>query len=232
MSISFVARIGNLLRGFLSLFVSDMEKANPQIVYENAINAMVEKFERARNAVASIIANRQVAEQRLRKAQTEKDQVDRDLEAAVGVGDEQLGTLLIQKQEQLAQVVASATADLQRLSNQAEESKALLTQFKGEIERLKIERDEQLARHATAQAQLQIQDQLSGLSVDHEIRALDNVREGINQTVAKAALNTEMAGTDVDARLKKLRETAGATTASAMFMALLAARAAADNKTL
>jgi phage shock protein A len=229
---SFAARLANLFRGFLSIFVSDLEKSNANVVYENAINAMIEKFERARTAVASIIANRQVAEQRLKKAQTEKDQVDRDLEAAVNTGDEQLGTLLIQKQEQLAAVVASATADLQRLSSQAEESKAMLTQFKGEIERLKTERDEQLARQATAQAQLQIQDQLSGLSVDNEIHALENVRQGINQTVAKAALNNEMAGTDVDARLKKLRETAGATNASAKFKALQAARAAAENKTL
>jgi len=229
---SLFIRIANFFRGVLSLFVSDLEKSNPQVAYENAINAMIEKYERARNAVASIIANRQVAEQRLKKAQAEKEQVDRDLEAAVNTGDEELGTMLIQKQEQLANIVASATADLARLSNQADESKAMLTQFKGEIDRLKTERDEQLARQATAQAQLQVQDQLSGLSVDAEIRALDNVREGINQTVAKAALNNEMAGTDVDARLKKLRQTAGATNASAKFKALQAARAASENKTL
>ncbi|MCL2887374.1 MAG: PspA/IM30 family protein [Betaproteobacteria bacterium] len=229
---SFFTRIANIFRGFLSLFVSGLEKANPQVVYENAINAMIKKFETARNAVASIIANRQVAEQRLKKAQTEKEQVDRDLEAAVNVGDEELGTMLIQKQEQLAGIITSATADLSRLSTQAEESKAMLTQFKGEIDRLKAERDEQLARQATAQAQIQIQDQLSGLSVDAEIRALDNVREGINQTVAKAALNSEMAGTDVDARLSKLRQTAGATNASAKFKALQAARATSENKTL
>ena len=229
---SLLTRIANLFRGVLSLFVSDMEKANPQVVYENAINAMIKKFELARNAVASIIANRQVAEQRLKQAQTEKEQVDRDLEAAVNTGDEELGTMLIQKQEQLAGIIASASADLQRLSSQAEESKGMLTQFKGEIDRLKAERDEQLARQATAKAQIQIQDQLSGLSVDAEIRALDNVREGINQTVAKAELNSEMAGTDVDVRLKKLRETAGATNASAKFKALQAARATSENKTL
>jgi len=229
---SFFMRITNFFRGVLSLFLSDLEKSNPQVAYENAINAMIVKFERARNAVASIIANRQVAEQRLKKAQAEKEQVDRDLEAAVNVGDEELGTMLIQKQEQLDGIIASATADLERLSGQAEESKAMLTQFKGEIERLKTERDEQVARHATAKAQIQIQDQLSGLSVDAEIRALDNVRAGINQTVAKAALNSEMAGTDVDVRLKKLRQTAGTTNASAKFKALQAARTASENKTL
>ncbi|MCL1962078.1 MAG: PspA/IM30 family protein [Desulfovibrionaceae bacterium] len=229
---SFLTRLANLFRGFLSLFVSGLEKSSPQVVYENAINAMIKKFEIARNAVASIIANRQVAEQRLKKAQTEKEQVDRDLDAAVNVGDEELGTVLIQKQEQLAGIITSATADLARLSSQADESKAMLTQFKSEIERLKAERDEQLARQATAKAQIQIQDQLSGLSVDAEIRALDNVREGINQTVAKAALNSEMAGADVDERLKKLRQTAGTTNASAKFKALQAARAASENKTL
>jgi phage shock protein A len=229
---SLLTRLANIFRGMLSLFVSDMEKANPRVAYENAINAMVKKFETARNAVAAIIANRQSAEQRLQKAQDEKQQVDSDLDAAVNAGDEQLGTLLIQKQEQVAGIIASATADLERLSKQAEESKAMLTQFKGEIERLKAERDEQLARQATAQAQLQIQDQLSGLSVDAEIHALDNVRAGINQTVAKASLNSEMANTDVDARLQKLRQSAGANNASAKFKALQAARAAAENKTL
>jgi phage shock protein A len=229
---SFFTRIANLFRGFLSLFVSGLEQSNPQVVYENAINAMLKKFELARNAVASIIANRQIAEQRLEKAQAEKAQADRDLEAAVSAGDEQLGTLLIQKQEQLANIITSATADLGRLSKQADDSKAMLTQFKGEIDRLKAERDEQLARQATAQAQIQIQDQLSGLSVDAEIRALDNVRAGINQTVAKAALNDEMAGTDVDLRLSKLRQTTSATDASAKFKALQAARAAAQSKTL
>ena len=229
---SFFTRIANIFRGILSLFVSDMEKANAEAVYENAINAMVKKFDHARGAVATIIANRQVAEQRLKKAQSEKEQVDRDLDAAVSGGDEQLGTMLIQKQEQLAEIVASATADLKRLSDQADESKAVLTQFKGEIERLKTERDEQLARQANAKAQIQMQDQLTGLSVDNEIKALENVREGINQTVAKAALNAEIAGTDVDSRLKKLRQTSSATNASAKFKALQAARTASENKTL
>jgi len=229
---SLLTRIANLFRGMLSLFISDLEKSNPQVAYENAINAMHKKFEKARNAVASIIANRLAAEERLKKAQTEKVQVDRDLEAAVNVGDEALGTMLIQKQEQLDSIIVSASADLERLSNQAEESKGMLIQFKGEIERLKAERDEQLARHATAKAQIQIQDQLTGLSVDAEIRALDNVRAGINQTVAKATLNNEMAGTDVDARLQKLRQAAGTTNASAKFKALQAARTASENKTL
>jgi len=229
---SIFTRIANFFRGALSLLVSDLEKTRPEVAYENAINAALVKFEKARNAVASIIANRQVADQRLKKAQAEKAQVDRDLEAALLANDEQIGAMLIQKQEQLEAIIANASADLERLSAQAEESKAMLTEFKGEIDRLKAERDEMLARNATARAQIQIQDQLSGLSVDAEIRALDNVRDSINQTVAKAQLNSEMAGTDVDVRLKKLRQQAGTTTAANKFKALQQARAQSENKTL
>ena len=225
-------RLINLGRGFLSLFVSGIERENPAIAYENAIESMVQKFTQAKNAVAAIIANRLKAEERLKKAQAEKAQVDADLEAALSTDNDTLAELLVQKQEKLADIIGSATVDLARLGKQSEESKAMLMQFQTEIEKLKAERDEQLARHATAQAQIQVQDQLSGLSVDAEIRALDNVREGINQTVAKAQLNTEMAGTDVDQQLAQMRRTASATNAKSKVAALKAARAADANKTM
>ena len=35
------ARLGNLWRGFLSLWISDVEKQHPEIAYENAINSPV-----------------------------------------------------------------------------------------------------------------------------------------------------------------------------------------------
>lgn len=226
MSNNIFSRITNIFRGFLSLFVSGIERQNPEIAYENAINEMINKFNRAKNAVAAIIANRLKAEERLKRAQAEKAQVDADLEAALSTDNDDLAEMLVQKQESLASIITTATADLERLGRQSEESKAMLMQFQGEISKLKAERDEQLARNATAQAQIQVQDQLSGLSVDAEIRALDNVREGINQTVAKAQLNSEMAGTDVDARLKQMRTTASASSAKAKVAALKAARQA------
>ena len=40
----FFSRLSNLWRGFVSLWISDIEKNNPEIAYENAINSMVEKY--------------------------------------------------------------------------------------------------------------------------------------------------------------------------------------------
>ena len=44
MAQGFFSRVGNLWKGFLSLWVSDVERKNPEIAYENAINSMVEKY--------------------------------------------------------------------------------------------------------------------------------------------------------------------------------------------
>lgn len=229
---SIITRFMNLVRGFASLFVSGIERENPEVAYENAINNMIDKYGRAKNAVAAIIANRLKAETRLKNAQAEKAQVDADLEAALATDNDDLAEMLVQKQEKLAEIITSATGDLERLSKQAEESKSLLMQFQTEIEKLRSERDEQLARHATARAQIQVQDQLSGLSMDADIKALENVREGINQTVAKAQLNSEIAGTDLDHRLKQMRQTASSSSAKAKVAALKAARQADASKTM
>ena len=53
--ISFFARIANLFKGFLSIFVSDIEKEHPEIAYENAINSMVTKYSKLKAATAAII---------------------------------------------------------------------------------------------------------------------------------------------------------------------------------
>ena len=38
------SRLGNLWKGFLSLWIADIEKDHPEIAYENAINSMIEKY--------------------------------------------------------------------------------------------------------------------------------------------------------------------------------------------
>ncbi|MGI8996884.1 MAG: hypothetical protein ACR2GW_09470 [Pyrinomonadaceae bacterium] len=39
-----LSRLGNLWRGFLRLWISDIEKDHPEIAYENAIDSMIEKY--------------------------------------------------------------------------------------------------------------------------------------------------------------------------------------------
>jgi len=61
----FFGRLANLWRGFLSIWISDVEKKHPEIAYENAINTMIEKYTTLKKATAAIIRRREEIDARL-----------------------------------------------------------------------------------------------------------------------------------------------------------------------
>ena len=99
-----------------------------------------------------------------------------------------------------------------------------LRQFEGEIQKLKREKDEMLAKENAADAQIKIQESLSSLSLDADIQALTNVRESIEKKVARAQVGAELADNDLDNKLANLREVGAKSRARAKFEAARQAR--------
>ncbi|HEV8693689.1 MAG TPA: PspA/IM30 family protein [Lysobacter sp.] len=225
-SINLMARLANLWRGFVSLWVSDIEKNHPEIAYENAIRGMVDKYTKLRSATAAIVRRREEIDARLKDDQRALDQVNRDLEAALATQQDDLALILIQKKEALDSVIAELANEMQQANGDAEEAKSALLSVKSEIDKLKAERDRMLAQMKSAQARLAIQSQLDGLSVDAEVQALDKVREHIKNTVSEAKLARELHESDLDVRLKKLQGQSGNITAQAKLDELKRQRAA------
>ena len=224
--VGFFKRLGNLWRGFLSIWISDIEKEHPEIAYENAINSMVEKYSKLKNATAAIIKRREDIDERLKKATRDLTQTEAELNAAVETNQDDLAVILIQKKNGLEQEVLEMRGDLDTASKDADSAKSSLLQVQAEIKKLKAERDVMLARMQSAQARLQIQGQLDGLSVDAEVKALDNVREHIKTTVAAANLGKELSETSLDARLAALKDKAGDVQAKQQLVEIKAKRAA------
>jgi phage shock protein A len=225
-SINFFARIGNLFKGFLSLFVSNIEKDHPDIAYQNAIDSMIEKFDKLKNATAALIRRRQDIEARLDTTQRDYAQTCSDLDAAVASGQDDMSLLLIPKKESLEAALADLKTELAGAVKDADSAKDSLLQVKGDIDKLKAEKDRMLAQMQSADARIKIQGQLDGLSVDAEVKALDNVREHIKNTVAKANLGAELHDSDIDVKLAQLRKTGAAQSAQTKLDALKKARAA------
>jgi len=221
----FFSRLGNLWSGFISLWIADVEKRHPAIAYENAINGMIEKYARLKGATAAIIRRRDELEGRLGRAQAGLDQVRRDLEMALSTGQDDLALVVIEKKNALEADVAALTADMAQAKADADDAKSSLMAVKAEIQKLKAEKDRMLAQMSSAEARVAIQDQIEGLSVEAEIKALDNVREHIKNKVAQANLGKELRDTDLDVRLQKLRQQSGSVTARSELEALKAARA-------
>ncbi|HTE51346.1 MAG TPA: PspA/IM30 family protein [Kofleriaceae bacterium] len=232
-SVGFFQRVGNLWRGFVSLWISDVEKKHPEIAYENAINSMIQKYAQLKKATASIIRRREDVEHRLVSASKELAQVEADLSTAVETNQQDLGIVLVQKQKALSSQVAELKAESQSAIADADSAKASLVQVQAEIKNLKAEKDNMLAKMQSAQVKVRIQEQLEGLSVDAEVKALDNVREHIKNTIAAANLSKELGESDLDARLKALRSQTGDVTAKSEWERLRTASAAkAGQKTM
>jgi len=220
------ARLANLWRGFLSLWIADVEKAHPEIAYENALNSMVGKYAKLKAATGAIIARREEIDGRYQAATRELKQVDAQLAAAVESNQDDLSVLLIQKKNQLAQDLTELQGELDTAHKDADSAKSSLLNVQGEIRNLKAERDSMLAKFRSADARIRIQEQLDGLSVDAEVKALDNVREHIKATIAQANLGRELSESSLDARLEALKSQAGEVQARQQLAELKAKKAA------
>ena len=223
---SVFGRLGNLWKGFINLWISDVEKEHPEIAYENAINSMIEKYTALKRATAAIIRRREELSERLTGQQKELAQISHDLNAAIETNQDDLAVVLIQKKNQLESSIAELQTDADTAAKDADSAKQSLLSVQNEIKKLKAEKETMVAKLESAQARMRIQEQLEGLSVDAEVQALDNVRTHIKTQVAQANLNKELGETDLDARLKTLRNASGDVTAKQQLSELKAAAAA------
>lgn len=229
MSLNLFTRLGNLVRGFMSLFVTGLEQQMPEIAYENAINTMIEKYNKLKNATAGLIRLREDAADRLQKAQAQQHELSAMLEQAMAEGQDDIAVELIERKDAVDAEIASLQAEMEAAEKDVGTAKAALTEVKGEITKLKTEKDRMLAKMQSAQVRSRINDQLEGLSVDAELRALENVRTGIKDTIAKAKLGDELRESDLDVRLKALRTNSSKASARNKLEALKKERAGQAN---
>jgi phage shock protein A len=222
----FFKRLSNLLSGFMSLWISDVEKEHPEIAYENAINGMVEKYAKLKRATAAIIRRRDEINERYKTQAKELAEVSSDLEIAVQTAKDDLALILIQKKNQLEKEVADLKTDMETAGTDADSAKASLLQVQAEIKKLQAEKDNMLAKMESAKARIRIQEQLDGLSVDAEVKALDNVRGHIKNTIAEANLGKELSESTLDQKLKALRAQTGDVTARSQLDEMKAKMAA------
>lgn len=231
-----LSRLGNLWRGFLRLWISDVEKDHPEIAYENAIDSMIEKYSRLKSATAAIIRRREETGERFKQAAAELAQTEAELDTAVDTGQDDLALILIQKKNQLSTEVTEMKVEMESAQKDADSAKQSLLGVQSQIRKLQAEKDSMLAKMQSSQARIKVQEQLNGLSVDAEVKALDNVRQHIKNTIAEANLGKELSESSLDSRLEALRSQVGDVQAKNQLAELKARKAAQQaqqgNKTM
>jgi phage shock protein A len=234
----FFDRLSQVWKGFLSLWISDLENKNPEAVYEAAIEERIKKHRELKKAVSGIVYLRNKLQAELDTKSAELIEINAQIPIAIEEGEEEAALVLLEKKNELEAAIASLNVELEKVRVQAEEAKSGLIQFQAEIEKLKREKTEMLAKRANAEARIKINETLNGLSTDADIKALENVRENIEKMEAEADISSELQGTSLDAKLAKIKAKTGNAAARSQLeqlkkeMAAKKAAASAVKKTI
>jgi phage shock protein A len=203
---NFFSRLSNIIGGFFSMFLKGVEEKNPAAVYEAAINERLRKHADLKKAISGIVYLRNKTDKEIEDITKELEEIEFQLEAAIESGEDEIAVTMIERQESLLSELTTKKAELRKVAAQAEDSKESLRTFQSEIEKLKREKEQMLAKVETAEARIKIQETLDGFSLDADVQALDGIRESIEKKVAEADVGAEMAESSLDKKMAKLKD--------------------------
>ena len=127
---------------------------------------------------------------------------------AVRRSDDELSLALIEHKDGLLSDLERAEKELDQVRGEVETAKTNLVQFRSEIKKLEREKLQVIATLANARARRRFQEALEGLSLDGEMRALEQVREYIGRVRVESHLEREFDDDGLDRRIREIREEA------------------------
>ena len=217
-------RLWNLIKGMFSSAVSKAENDNPEIVFHNAIQDQVERYSKARHAIASMVVTHNDIKSRLVEKRKSYASIEAALEVALEQDDDDAAVYCIQEKERLESLISDLENDDNQAAAAITDAKESLDELEKQIKQLESERDFSVAKLQSAKARRSLQDSIDGLSIDGNAVALDNVRKEIKTTVAEAELQSELKKNNIEKRLSRIQRKTGDVTARKKLEELKAAR--------
>jgi phage shock protein A len=204
----FFVRLRSLLRGLASGWVRDHESRNPRAVYERAIAERTSQYAELKQAVAGILYMRNKLTAEIDERRAELARTHDDIRRSVQRGEDELATALITHRHAIVEDLERNEKELDDVRTEVDEAKSNLVKFRQEIRALEREKRHARARLATARARRRVQEAFDGLSLDSEMRALEQVREHIARVDTEGRLDTELGDTSLSSRVRAARHDA------------------------
>lgn len=207
---SFFSRLFNVIHGLFGGFVTQVEEQNPAAVFEATIQQQKQQYQKLKKASASIVFLRDKTQSELYEKEKELEQVSMELEYAVQNNMDEAALQLIELQDSLSERVASLRYELTSVGQQAEQAIQSLQDFQNSIKGLMREKEKAISELASIEAQERIKGQLSELSTDADLTALNNVRTSIQKRKASLKIDEELSETSTEKQLREIRSNIGA----------------------
>jgi phage shock protein A len=201
----FISRLRSLIGGKFSRWLKSREAHDPEAVYEAAISDRIRRYQQLKNAAAGAIYMRNKLERELKQKSAELSEVAEQAGQAADINEDQCALILIRRKHELEAECEGVKEELSQLTVEAEDAKKNLIGFKSEIDKLKTEKVRMLARLRNAQARMRVERALEEFSYDEDLRALQEVRESIQQMLTRAGVNREIHASEIDQKLEEIR---------------------------
>ena len=203
-----IGRFRSLFRGLFASWLRDRENRNPSAVYEQAIEERTRQYRDLKQAVAGILYMRNKLEGEISERRAEIARTHGDIARAVRRSDDEVSLALIAHKDGLLSDLERSEKELDQVRAEVEVAKTNLIQFRSEIKKLEREKLRVIATLASARARRRFQEALDGLSLDGEMRALEQVREYIARVRLESRLEREVDDDGLDRRIKEIRDEA------------------------
>ena len=204
----FFSRLHSLVSAVFSSWMRDREVASPRAVYEQAIDERVRQYGELKRAVAGILYMRNKLEGESRERRAELARAHDLIQRAVSRGDDDLALRLIEQKDLLLADLERDQRELGEIANEVEVAKGNLIKFRGEIKALEREKVRIMAQIANARARRRFQQAIEGLSVESDMKALENVREHVERLRAEGSIERELGDDTLRTRVRAIREEA------------------------
>ncbi len=179
-------RIGNVVKGKASKVVGDVERNNPEAVFEAAVEDRKASLAEHKELAATLVVQRNRATAQLEKLEVELRQLSTALMGALEEGDDDTALVLQYRRKEVSALVETKTAELLKIAEQVEATKAALHKLREHTQELQREKVVAGAQLAVAEARIEINDTLSGFSDDTSSQALNSVRDSIQSLKRQA----------------------------------------------
>jgi phage shock protein A len=223
-------RFWNFVQGLFWQGQRNLEKANPEAVYEMAILKMKSHYQKMQTAVGRLAAERNRLRSKVEQKQRALTEVQADLDGALAeakAGNQEameIGEDLVLEKEQLETEVNTLKQELSKSEGLVADYLGKLRQVETQTKAMESKKDAMIAKLHSAEARKGFADMVSGMSTSSEEAAVADMDSHIEGLAAQADIGEEMAGATREEKRQKLRQTAQARSSKSKFQAMLEAR--------
>lgn len=220
-------RAWNLFLGFINRYIMSIEVNNPEVVYDNAIESMLDTYQKLKGKAGAV--KRQEADLAAEKKATEDQlkKVTESLDAAANLREDQVDLVaaaeMVNLQSQLVEKLNGLNEDYAVAREDSKEIVDALLEVESELRGLKAEKGTNIGRFQSAKARMEIMDMQNGTSISAARKSLEGVRDTIKNTIAEAKLSKDMQNSSLESKVRQFQKVTESQSAKDKFLQLRAA---------